>query len=421
MNMKSLTGWQRLGLLVLFTGGISGLVLAFHSLSLVGQDDPNAVYLPVILEPGTLMTPTATLIPTHPPPMSATPETPTPTPTATLTPLASVTPSERQAPYAGAPLCPDSLHESTRFHTLWNAAAGCHYDHEHKHDPKEVDDIFGSVGAWFGGSEISYPWETPNENHHKHEAYGWLVRRDIPAHGENLWIKDFRLQFHAMSGPTDTVTRYHSFSLEARICRQDGQCGIVRRGGWIDFGKLDVTGYGTVPLPGQDDPAVLADDGRRRIHYFDNPEIPEFFWYGRNMPPDSAPESPDLSIALASGDTFSRVDPDNPGAMNFFCPDFHCDKNGSTIQAHVVQVVTISHLHDPDGDGFVDIDSYVDRYGDYASGCQEVSLDCTPILFEHVPLGDVQHRDDEDLRFGPKGAKDFDLSPPGEWWIRFPN
>ena len=69
-----------------------------------------------------------------------------------------------------------------------------------------------------------------------------------------------------MSGPPGTLTRYHSFSLEAQTCNSSNQCGIVRTGGWIDFGNLEVSEDGVVPLEGQED--AVNDTARRRIHYY---------------------------------------------------------------------------------------------------------------------------------------------------------
>ena len=317
---------------------------------------------------------------------------------------------------------------------MWNDRLGCHYNHEHKHNPHEVDDIFGPPGAWFGGDEISYPWQTfagangnaPQwsgnpadlENVAKHAGYGWIVRRDIPPHGGDAWIKDFRLQYHAISAPPGTLTRFHSFSLEAQICDRNEQCGLIRRGGWLDFGNLQVSRAGVVALDGEAD--AVDDQARRRVHFFyEQPaqrakavNKAEFFWYGRNQPtnpPFSVPIP--LVIAIATGDAWANVDPANPETLNLFCPDYQCDKNGSTIEAHVIDM-TIS---DPDYEG------YTDRYGRAVSGCTQVSLDCIPIIIEHAPVARVQHRDDRDLGLSSAGSQDFDISPAGEWWITYPN
>ena len=58
--------------------------------------------------------------------------------------------------------CTEAEHDPTKWHSLVNVEAKCHYDHQHNDDPHYVDDIFGEPGAWFGnpGQSISYPWQT---------------------------------------------------------------------------------------------------------------------------------------------------------------------------------------------------------------------------------------------------------------------
>ena len=93
--------------------------------------------------------------------------------------------------------CTEAEHDPTKWHTLVNVEAKCHYDHEHGDDPHYVDDIFGEPGDWFAspGQSISYPWQTfaipagmskystPEEagaighleNEVKHEGYMWIL------------------------------------------------------------------------------------------------------------------------------------------------------------------------------------------------------------------------------------------------------
>jgi hypothetical protein len=343
---------------------------------------------------------------------------------------------------AMADLCLDSLHDPTRWHPLGNSAADCHYQHEHSADPNQINDIFGPPGAWFGGSSISYPWQTPHENEEKHEAYSWIVRRGIPSQGREEWIQDFRLQVHVTGTPFmgdngalhgGYLSRYHSFSLEARVCNLGGQCGLVRTGGWIDFGNLEIHDYGPMPLPGEED--AVADLGRRRIHYFHpDPEARQdsrlgapYFWYGRQLPPgDNAaaaniPLKPVL-IALSSVDAAVNVDPARLYELQFFCPNYDCDKNDSTKQAHVVQITVPEAYAGPDGR--VNLSVFVNRYGVLASGCTAVGLDCIPLQIENAPAtaGPVQHRDDTHLVGHPNsGYDDYDTSLPGQWWIEYPN
>jgi|GEM_PF-1803526 len=364
-------------------------------------------------------------------------DTPTPEPTDTPAPEPTDTPTPEPDPTDVSPeisLCPD--HNPDLWHPLFDAERNCHYNHEHKHDPNEVNDIFGPPGAWFGGTSISYPWETPEENILKHNAYGWIVRRDLDnVKGKARWFRNFRLQFHGMSGPPGTLTRFHSFSLEAEVCSNDG-CGIVRTGGFLDYGNLEVKDFGNVGLTqqGQDDQTVIDDLGRRRIH-FSYPPTPdrtdprfktEFFWYGRNRPeepPYSDALLNPLQIAVATGDAFSNVDPEDPENPNYFCFNgevFTCNKNASTISAHIVKF-TVKPTLDPDGDGFGDFIGFTDRYGKVNQDCEEVGLDCVPLVIVHAPVGGEIKYQDSDFGIPSAGTQDFDTSPPGEWWIAYPN
>ena len=155
-------------------------------------------------------------------------------------------------PYAGAPKCDESLHNPTEWHSLWNSEAGCHYDHEHKMNPHDMDDVFGTqIYDWAGGS-LSYPWQTYagagvnfeqyadgtcTENNCKHEGYKWLYYRNRTS-AENVRgalllgshvITDARVQYHGVGGEMGALTRVHSVWLEARACYNgeisDKTCG----------------------------------------------------------------------------------------------------------------------------------------------------------------------------------------------------
>jgi hypothetical protein len=197
----------------------------------------------------------------------STASTPTPeTPVATPTPETEPT----GPPASSVPLC--DKHDPTAWHALYNSGENCHYDHEHKQDPGEANDIFGPVAGLYGGQEISYPWQTfsaaGTENQLKHGGYGWLVSRGLDCYSaySDGCLTDFRVQYHAIMAAPGAVTRFHSFWLEARGCRESNpdQCGIIRTGGWADYGRLEIDGK-HIPLPG--DPTDFVPG--RRIHYYD--------------------------------------------------------------------------------------------------------------------------------------------------------
>jgi hypothetical protein len=224
--------------------------------------------------------------------------------------------------------------------------------------------------------------------------------------------------------------RQHSYMVEAERCRaSDGACGVVRFGGWLNYGDLRITGVtNCVPLPDLN-PNCPHGPGGRRIHG-DIPQFPgnipggnSFFWYGEPAPTEGG-GSPELFhpvvIAFAMADAWNEVSMDtlyDPLAATF-CPEGDCNLNGSTIQQHVFQFTVPTSL-DSDGDGLAHFDGYTDRYGRVVTGCTEVSLDCVPTVVEGAPVGQHQYRDDQ-LGIPVSGTQDFDTSPPGEWWIKFP-
>lgn len=146
-----------------------------------------------------------------------------------------------------------------------------------------------------------------------------------------------------------------------------------------------------------------------------------FFWYGRaGLINGDLPALHPFQVAVATGDGSVNVVPNDLYSLNFFCPDWDCKLNNSTIQAHVVGF-GVPSAFDPDGNDLANYSGYTDRYGVLTNGCTTPSLDCVPLLVENAPVGQVQHRDDQDLGINPSGEKDFDISPPGEWWIEYPD
>lgn len=264
---------------------------------------------------GTAVPPT----PTNEPEPTAT--TPAPTPTAVA--------GDPIQPFAGAPACEEIgvTHDDRAWHGIWNYDYGCHWDHEHKQDPHEVDHIFGDGYYTLAGGELSYPWETyagageafeayvpgtPTENSAKHEGYAWhhftngLEICDQSLLLGSLCFDSFRVQNHQVGGEVGALTRFHSVYAEGIACTPEaaaqmqfnglvgaygrtisGQfypltldnilqfpaeftgCGYGSGGGWLDFGRLNWPARGDYyELPG------------------DNPEFDNFAVYG---PPEAAP------------------------------------------------------------------------------------------------------------------------------------
>ena len=92
----------------------------------------------------TLVAPTDTPVP---PADTAIPPTDTQAPP-------SATQAADSTPFAAAPLC--LSHDETAWHSLWDAARACHYDHTHNADPALGDAVFGPA-AYAGGQTTTAP------------------------------------------------------------------------------------------------------------------------------------------------------------------------------------------------------------------------------------------------------------------------
>jgi hypothetical protein len=363
--------------------------------------------------------------------------------------------------------CQPDEEDTTKWHSLVNVEKKCHYNHQHNDDPNYVNDIFGLPGAWFGspGMEISYPWQTfkaataneqnaaymanhQMENDLKHEGYVWIVRRDQPCPNGNC-VTDFRIQVHAVMGAADMPVRYHSFSLEARVCvnaSDPSSCGIVRYGGWIDMGILvtrspnDVncgggpndihitlpadTLYFPIDRPGSRDEVRCHPQITTLPPY--PPTKPLAEWWGH--------AGGETRFQVRSYDPIGNVDAANPTHWQFFCAqaDMNCHYDASMFSIfvgyslHIHQYVggTGGTTHvpvDANGDGRTDFKGYFNRWGTLNTSCTTAALDCVPFQYDNVVLNGG---------FAPGEAGyaqtacssnckpvDYDISPPGKRWI----
>lgn len=396
------------------------------------------------------------VLPTSVPPTG----TPTPTDTLTAVPPTAVPPTPTPAagpiaPFVGAPLCPS--HDPHQWHSLWDAARGCHYDHSHNDDPALGNAVFGPVT----GQTISYPWSTSAmENTHKHAGYKYAVRTNLPCDSNRIWeargqlhcIKALRIQYHAVAGLMDYLARFHSYYAEIQVCQYPTftQCGIVRVGGWYDTGILEVP-YKTVRVVR---PAATLDFGNGMVMSFpadaaelngqsvnDEPYLAASSSADLNYYRNNAP-SPNLQMEVWSMDDFSGryghnpyarfafrifdsmqvVNPKDPTQIIDICPAnaqgvIPCAYNGS-IHAMNEAATNIPTSFDSDRDGFADYRGYTDRYGNLAQGCTAPALDCVPFSLAHVPVGVGAFQDPGN---GGNAAQEYDVSPTGVRWIAFPN
>lgn len=318
------------------------------------------------------------------------------------------------APYAAAPAC--AFHDKHVYHALWDGALGCHYNHLHGDNPHEVDDIFGTQYYEWADGEISYPWQTAHEGMHKHEAYKWLVRRDLPC-VEDLdsdCVKAFRSQIHADLFNVSSV--FHSFYVEALLCPRANQndCGILRFGGWQNSGPLLIDMQVVIPgdqTLGEKRHFDATDNRARAVWYLNSPSklarvnfMTADMW-GYYPMPATIPITGTLTV---SDMVFLNV-PAN---------------NGSRFRPYSIQFAILykdKATLDPDKDGYADYQGYVNRYGSFVTNCDVAPYwDCVPVSWEHVklPLHSYQ------ARFGdPSHLREYDVLFNGQSsnWLTFPN
>jgi hypothetical protein len=355
--------------------------------------------------------------------------------------------------------CSAAEHDPTKWHTLVNVQAKCHYDHTHGDDPTYVNDIFGEPGEWFGasGQSISYPWQTfkaqtdfeendayiaakQMENDLKHEGYIWVVRRNQPCPNGNC-LTDFRLQAHAIFGAHDMPVRYHSFSFEGRMCAQannPSSCGIVRWGGWADFGRLFTTApneircdHGVneifIPLPADTQFFPIdrpADRDEIRCH----PNITSLPAYPSPRPLAEwwAKTGAGVRFQLRVFDPIGNVDQADPSRWQFFCAqtDLNCRYDSSIISVFVGYVVQIREFYggervDANRDGRTDYSGYMSRWGEPEEDCTEIGLDCIPNIISNVRLNTFNNKEAQYVHTVCENCQrvDMDISRSGQKWI----
>lgn len=208
-------------------------------------------------------TETETLTPTETP-------TPEPTNTATDTPTPTATPTP-QTPYASAPACAGE-HDHSQFHTLWNSADGCHYDHEHGQNPftSAVSDTFPGfdLQGLIGGVEVGHTNPSSEmENHHKHGGMKWDVtlthtKGCQAGTGVLTGVNSLVIHYHAFGDYSiEFESRVHSALALLRQCRVSNPTdyGYVFVNQFQDYGQRITPYQGTVlQYPDTPNPAYPA-------------------------------------------------------------------------------------------------------------------------------------------------------------------
>jgi hypothetical protein len=329
-------------------------------------------------------------------------------------------------PYPAAPLCP--THDGTTYHSLWDSVRGCHYDHEHGDDPALADHVFGPLGAAWDGQGLDHPFHTPNEHDaFKHRSHKVAVRVGQPCTsiaGATGCITDLRILHHLDFFAA--ATRFHSFWIEMRICSVDNpsDCGLVRRGGWLDYGPLQAQDLGNqhVPLPADATPFPLSTCGAsRRGHRTDNQSAG---WYGTQYRDSSCligltgQGLGQLQIAAGVAQTWAPLNVNDPLHPNVICPDGSCANNSSVrVQAHNVSWRPHGSLavH-----GRLNVSGFTNLYGMIDETCAAPGPTCAPFEIINAVQGFAYIHQD-----GARGLsyKQYDVlfNNQRSGWITYPN
>lgn len=378
---------------------------------------------------------------------STSPATPSPF-TFTETPTISVTPTrlDNTQPYPDAPLC--ATHNDIDWHGLWDDQRGCHYNHTHNDDPSLAHSTFGIAGAAWG-QNISYPWMTQNENDvNGHNGYKYYVNLNPYPYcaqegygylGLQNCVSAFRILYHDAGGNAHMVKRFHSYYMEVEI-RQGNITGIIKTGGWADFGCLHKAyKEDFLPIPEidplQENGQTMCDnnDSGQSIHSdpyrapgdtwqeIQGKTTSDNFWiwtahdrYGYNR----------LGFFFfRTLDTWGSIDATDPYEEHFLCPTFDCKYNNSEHHVFNVYMVIPSSL-DTDGDGIVNFNGFTNNKGEITSACTVVSADCIPLEIIHAPVGTaIWSRNLSGIRPEGEVIRDHDIYFNGEpsGWIQFHN
>lgn len=307
-------------------------------------------------------------------------------------------------PFKDAPKC--ASHNDTEYHGVWNDELGCYYDHTHGWDPKTT--VFAETFEnW--SQEISYPWETTNENEIKHNGYFYIYdeSRGGCEQGNSVsndnCVTHILLEVHSIGTTLAATTRYHSYRAAARVCDKSlNNCGIVELGGWADFGVLHCP-YKKEHCPLASDPQPLAAD---------NGVLPDIVTivqppyrtsvpiadYGRNaksglmtqfwssLGPNPVIQSyypvrynNTFEMAWSFNDAWGGIDPSDVTKGQFVCEDGSCEWNHTSYQMWTLKI------KDLPGGSF---STYLDKTGELATNCSQEGPDCIPFKATgNVPAG----------------------------------
>jgi len=153
----------------------------------------------------------------------------------------------------------------------------------------------------------------------------------------------------------------------------------------------------------------------KRSHFIDGFEI----WYTNSPGGSGGVIDPTahrfVFLTLLFPEPWGPLNPNDPSEQTFYCPSFDCTSNNSRARLHGLILYLDSPVFDLDGNGIINFSGYADRYGNVVQGCTVPGVNCVPLVIDNVPVG---------VYILPEGQGrmiEGDISPSGEFWIRYPN
>ncbi len=398
--------------------------------------------------------PTPSPVPSEP--SKAEPARPSPSPGRTAIPT---TQPGLAVPYPGAPLCGDSgeSHDNSLFHTLWDSARGCHYDHEHGQNPftPEVAAAFpgfdlyallGNVGV--GHTNPS----SPMENTHKHTGFKWDVTLSHSAGcgtGAVSGVDAFVIQYHNFGNyAVEFESRVHSAVGLLRQCLPSTPTdyGYVFVNQHQDYGQR-VAPYQGLVLPYPDTPRPAFDSGispyfsvacfgslapcdkyPSRDYALSHNANTDTTWVSR--PQAASIGSPLLALLFRARDTFQILDfsdQAHPFTFLWMCSADGgqtysatpaCRYNNTTTRVHELHgeiPAEWDNLEDLDTDprvGRVTAEAFVTAFGDLNLACSAPGPNCHPIKLVQAftgPYGSTLALGDGKAGFDPLNLPERDF------------
>lgn len=425
-NRKTLFG------LLLISALVSVILATVSSADLIGLRRTPAVVLKVSATRTATRTATPSG-PTNTPSNTNTPApTSTPSDTPAITPTITDTPGATFTPYPSAPLCA-TPHDNTTFHTLWNSAPGCHYDHEHGTSPftAQVDDAFPDFDliALLGGNQVGHTNPSSDmENTHKHGGNKWQVAIPNPsaceAFEDSAYCVDaIAIQYHAFGDyAIEFEARVHSALALLKMCdiAAPTDCGYLYTVQHVDYGQRTIPYQGTVmAYPDTPSPAYLSNlapyftadcvgavqQCRSSLAFvISHNANAASIWTSKSAFRIAPSGSNLLAVLLRVRDNyqlFDWTDQTYPFTFLWLCSSDSgatynpsaCKYNNTTTTVHEVTGVIpaawdgLAGFDTDTRAGRITGESYTTRFGELATSCIEPGVDCHPLKLVEAFVG----------------------------------